>query len=62
MNHWILAPVLLPAMIAALIVMFARYEVERQRVISILGTLALCAISVWLLMLAASGAIEVYEV
>ncbi|MEO0718300.1 MAG: proton-conducting transporter membrane subunit, partial [Pseudomonadota bacterium] len=62
MNHWILAPVLLPAMIAALIVMFARYEVERQRVISILGTLALCAISLWLLMLAASGAIEVYEV
>ncbi|MEM1419700.1 MAG: monovalent cation/H+ antiporter subunit D [Pseudomonadota bacterium] len=62
MNHWILAPVLLPAMIAALIVMFARHEVERQRVISILGTLALCAISVWLLMLAESGAIEVYEV
>ncbi len=62
MNHWILAPVLLPAMVAALIVLFARHEVERQRVISLLGALTLGAVAIALLSTASSGAIEVYEV
>ncbi|MEO1293407.1 MAG: monovalent cation/H+ antiporter subunit D, partial [Pseudomonadota bacterium] len=62
MNHLILAPALLPAMVGALIVMFARHEVERQRVFSIIGTLALGAVAIWLLDTASSGEIEVYAV
>lgn len=61
MSHWIIAPVLLPAMIAAVIVLIARHDVPRQRVISVLATLALVAISIALLDAASSGAIEVYE-
>ena len=62
MNHWILAPILLPAMLAALIVLFARHETGKQRVISLLGTLALGGVAVSLLGEASSGAIQVYEV
>ena len=62
MSHWIISPALLPAMIAALIVMFARHDVDKQRIISIIGAVLLLCVSVALLGAASSGAIEVYEV
>ncbi|MGF1622428.1 MAG: monovalent cation/H+ antiporter subunit D [Rhodomicrobiaceae bacterium] len=62
MTHWIIAPVVLPAMLAALIILIARRDLAMQRALSLIGTLALGAIAVMLLMAAASGAVEVYEV
>ena len=62
MSHWIISPVLLPAVLAAVIVLIARHDVSRQRVISLLGTVALGGIAVALLLAASTGAIEVYEV
>ncbi|SNB53618.1 multisubunit potassium/proton antiporter, PhaD subunit [Arboricoccus pini] len=47
MNHWIVAPVLLPAVLGALIVLIARFDPVLQRRLSVLGCslgllLALC--------------------
>jgi len=61
-SHWIIAPVVLPALLAAFIVLAMRHNLPMQRTFSLLGTLALGAISLALLSAASSGTIEVYEV
>ena len=38
MMHWIILPVVLPAMLAPFIVLAARYHIGIQRVISIVGS------------------------
>ena len=40
MTHWIIAPVIFPALLAPFIVLAARYHIGIQRVISVIGTLA----------------------
>ncbi len=45
MTHWLIAPVVLPAMLAPFIVLAARYHIGIQRVFSIAGVLMLIAIS-----------------
>ena len=45
MSHWIIAPVVLPAMLAPFIVLAARYHIGIQRVFSVFGVLALIAVS-----------------
>lgn len=62
MSHWIITPVLLPAVLAAVIVLIARHDVHRQRIISLLGTLAVGGVAVALFLAASTGDIEVYEV
>ncbi|MGR3661797.1 MAG: monovalent cation/H+ antiporter subunit D [Paracoccaceae bacterium] len=61
MNHWIIAPVVLPALLAPFIIMVIRHHLGLQRVFSIAGTLALAVVSIGLLLSASSGQIEVYE-
>ena len=55
MTHWIIAPIVLPAVLAPLIVLLARHDLLLARVMSLAGTLALGAIALGLLGLAASG-------
>jgi multicomponent K+:H+ antiporter subunit D len=61
MNHWIIAPVLLPALVAAFIILLLRYQVATQRVFSVASTVALVCIGSGLLIHSMSGQIDVYE-
>ncbi|MFC7705303.1 monovalent cation/H+ antiporter subunit D [Plastorhodobacter daqingensis] len=61
MNHLILAPVILPAILAPLIVLVMRHELSLQRIFSVVGSLALLVIALLLFVQAATGEIQVYE-
>jgi multicomponent K+:H+ antiporter subunit D len=54
-NHWLIAPVILPALMAAFIVTAARHDLVLQRVLSIGTMAALLAIAVGLYWLASDG-------
>jgi multicomponent K+:H+ antiporter subunit D len=45
MTHWMIAPIVLPAMLAPFIVLAARYHIGIQRVFSLVGVIVLIAIS-----------------
>jgi multicomponent K+:H+ antiporter subunit D len=60
LNHWILAPVILPALLAPLIVLGMRHDLLLQRVASVVGTLALMAISAGLIVQATVHGPEAY--
>lgn len=60
MNHWIVAPVVLPALVAAFIVLTARFDLLLQRTFSIAATVALLAIAAGLFVLAADGTPRAY--
>ncbi|MCE6951209.1 monovalent cation/H+ antiporter subunit D [Cereibacter sphaeroides] len=60
MNHWIIAPVVLPAILAPLIVLFMRHDLVLQRVFSLAGTVALCGVAAVLLVTAGSAPPEAY--
>ena len=60
MNHWIIAPVILPALLAPLIVLGMRNDLVLQRVFGLAGTLALLLISGGLLYTASVNPPEVY--
>ena len=60
MNHWIIAPVILPAMLAPFIVLAMRHDLSLQRVFSMAGTVALTLISLGLLYTASTNPPEVY--
>ena len=61
MNHWLVMPIILPAMLAPFIVLAMRHDLVLQRVFSIAGSVALLAVSVGLMALAASGPPQLYE-
>ena len=61
MNHWIIAPVVLPAMLAPFIVLAARYHIGIQRTFSVVGVLALIVIAIGLVQQASGGAIILYQ-
>ncbi|WP_066105597.1 monovalent cation/H+ antiporter subunit D [Salipiger sp. CCB-MM3] len=61
MMHWIIAPVVLPAMMAATIVLAARFHDSLQRVFSLGSLVALLAISIGLYMQASDGTITLYQ-
>jgi len=60
MNPLLIAPVILPAMLAPLIVLALRGSLPQQRAVSMLGTLALWLIAVRLVLAADLGGVEVY--
>jgi multicomponent K+:H+ antiporter subunit D len=60
MSHWIIVPVLLPAILAALIVLGTRTDLVLQRVFSLAGTVALLALSLVLMRAAALNGPETY--
>lgn len=61
MNHWIIAPVVLPAVIGPLIVLTMRHDLMLQRVFSVAATAALTLIAAALMWSAASHPPEVYR-
>jgi multicomponent K+:H+ antiporter subunit D len=60
MTHWIIAPVVLPAFLAALMVIAMRRNLYLQRLVSIAGIMALNAIAVALFLSATSNGPEAY--
>ncbi|PRY25304.1 multisubunit potassium/proton antiporter PhaD subunit [Aliiruegeria haliotis] len=60
MNHWIIFPVILPAMFAPVMAMAMRHDLLLQRVFSIAGTVAMMMISIGLFISTLDGSIEVY--
>ncbi|MEM7544213.1 MAG: monovalent cation/H+ antiporter subunit D [Pseudomonadota bacterium] len=61
MTHWLVLPVVLPGLLAAVIVLAARYHLTLQRVFSMAGTLALLAIAIGLFWQASDGTVTVYQ-
>jgi multicomponent K+:H+ antiporter subunit D len=61
MNHWVIAPVVLPAVMASIMVLSLRHHVTLQRVFAVTGGVAYLAIALGLMALASSGRIEVYD-
>lgn len=60
MNHWIIAPVVLPAVVAPLIVLAMRHDLGLQRVFSVAATVALALIAGGLLWSASVNPAQVY--
>lgn len=61
MSHWIVTPIVLPAMLAALLVLVARFHLSLQRVFSLAGTLVLFGIAAGLFWQASDGTITLYQ-
>src|SRR6056297_1042071 len=60
MSHWIIAPVILPALLAPIIAFVMRHDISLARAASFAGTIALAAITVGLLIMSADGSTHVY--
>lgn len=60
MNHWIIAPIVLPAIMAPILVMGARYDIVLARIFSIAATAALLAIAIGLSVTVSDGTIVTY--
>jgi multicomponent K+:H+ antiporter subunit D len=61
MSHWIIVPIILPAILAPLIGFVMRHDVVLARVASVVGTALLLAVSVGLVVLAAGGDTHIYR-
>jgi multicomponent K+:H+ antiporter subunit D len=61
MTHWLVLPIVLPAMLAASLVLVARYHVLIQRVVSLAGTLMLLALAIGLFWQASDGTVSLYQ-
>ncbi len=61
MNHWIIAPVVLPALLAPFIVLAARYHIGIQRAVSVTGVLMLIGIAAGLALQVSDGSILLYQ-
>lgn len=60
MSHWIIVPVILPAVMGAFIILTMRNDLLLQRVFSLAATVGLLAVSVSLLIAASTAPPEVY--
>jgi multicomponent K+:H+ antiporter subunit D len=60
MSHWIVVPVVLPALVAPFIVAVARHDIVLQRVFGIASSVVLLAVAIGLFALASDGAIRPY--
>lgn len=61
LSHWIVAPLILPAVVAPLILLAARYDIVLQRVIGLASGVALVVMALILFIPAAGGHVESYE-
>ena len=61
MSHWIILPVVLPALVAPFMLMVLRHHLDLMRIFSIAATVALVLISAGLAADAATGHVTVYE-
>ena len=61
MNHWIVAPIVLPAILAPFIIMVLRHHLDLQRIFSVAGVVGLIGIALTITAQAIGGDIQVYE-
>lgn len=61
MNHFLIAPVVLPALVGPFIIMVVRHHMDLTRIFSLASTVMLVAISLVLAAQAATGDVQVYE-
>jgi multicomponent K+:H+ antiporter subunit D len=61
MTHWLIMPIVLPALIAPFIILAARFHMGIQRVFSVAGVLALIAIALGLAIEASDGTVMLYQ-
>ena len=61
MTHWIVAPIVLPALLAPFIVLAARYHIGIQRVCSVAGVVGLIAIGAALAWQVSDGSVIYYR-
>ncbi|MCL3881195.1 monovalent cation/H+ antiporter subunit D [Marivita sp. GX14005] len=61
MSHWIIAPVVLPALLAPFIVLAARFHIGIQRAVSVAGVAALILIAAGLALSVSDGSILLYQ-
>ncbi len=61
MTHWIIAPVILPALLAPFIVLAARFHMGIQRVFSVAGVIGLIGIAAGLAWQASDGTVTIYQ-
>ncbi|MDO5603855.1 MAG: monovalent cation/H+ antiporter subunit D [Paracoccus sp. (in: a-proteobacteria)] len=61
MNHFIIAPVVVPAVIGGLIILWMRHDMLLQRVFSTVGTAILLGVALYLAFHASSGEVFVYR-
>lgn len=60
MNHWIILPILIPALTAPILLMGARNDRVLARVFSMTSSIALLGVAIGLLALASDGAVHTY--
>ena len=60
MNPWMVAPILIPALLAPLMLLFLRHRLIASRTLSLTACLVLLAVSGLLLGQASTGQIDVY--
>ncbi len=61
MSHWIVTPIVLPALLAAFLVLSSRHHLLPQRILSLAGTIGLLGIAVGLFWQASDGTITLYQ-
>lgn len=61
MSHWIIAPIILPALLAPFIVLAARHHLSIQRVFSVAGVMALIGMSAALAWQVSDGSVIYYR-
>lgn len=61
MTHWIIAPVVMPAMMAAFIVLVVRFQPLLQRVFSLTGAVAIVVVAAGLVWQTSDGTILLYQ-
>lgn len=60
MNHWIAAPLLLPPLVGAVMMISMRHHIELARIFSVASIALLLVISGWLLLESSTGVIQSY--
>jgi multicomponent K+:H+ antiporter subunit D len=60
-SHWIVLPILIPAIIAAVIVLLGRFDIFLSRVFSVLSSFSLVVVSSVLIYMSSSGEVHVYS-
>ncbi|MEL6410387.1 MAG: monovalent cation/H+ antiporter subunit D [Pseudomonadota bacterium] len=61
MSHWVVAPIIMPALLAPFIVLAARYHIGIQRVLSVTGVIALIAMAAGLAWNVSDGSVIYYR-
>jgi multicomponent K+:H+ antiporter subunit D len=61
LNHWIILPVLLPALMAPLLAIGARHDIALARIFSMVSCVLLLALAIFLLVMSGDNQVRVYE-